>query len=45
MLSPEAGRRVAMLITGQMKPEENLLRPTRYAEGIYHPSASFLSGH
>lgn len=45
MMSPAAGRRVADLITGKMKPEENLLRPTRYAEGIYHKGASFLSGH
>ena len=45
MLSPAAGRRVAELITGQMKPEDNLLRPTRYAEGVYNPGNSFLSGH
>jgi len=45
MLSPAAGRRIADLITSKMKPEDNLLRPTRYAEGIYNPGSSFLSGH
>ncbi len=45
MLAPEAGRRVADLVTGKMKPEENLLRPTRYAEGIVLEGSSFLRGH
>jgi len=45
MLAPEAGRRVADLITGKMKPEDNLLRPTRYAEGIMLEGSSFLRGH
>jgi sarcosine oxidase subunit beta len=44
MLSPEAGRRVSRLIMGEMKPEENLLRPTRFAEGIVHQGNSFLRG-
>jgi hypothetical protein len=44
MLSPEAGRRVALLVTGEMKPEENALRPTRYAEGIVYEGGSFLRG-
>jgi sarcosine oxidase subunit beta len=44
MLSPEAGRRVAGLITGAMKPEDNLLRPTRYEEGIVTKGDSFLRG-
>jgi sarcosine oxidase subunit beta len=44
MLSPEAGRRVARLVTGEMKPEDNLLRPTRYAEGIVYEGDSFLRG-
>jgi sarcosine oxidase subunit beta len=44
MLSPEAGRRIARLITGEMKPEENALRPTRYAEGIVYEGDSFLRG-
>lgn len=45
MLAPEAGRRVARLITGEMKPEENALRPTRFAEGIQLEGSSFLRGH
>ena len=44
MLSPEAGRRIARLVTGEMKPEDNALRPTRYAEGIVHAGDSFLRG-
>jgi sarcosine oxidase subunit beta len=44
MLSPEAGRRIARLVTGQMAPEDNLLRPTRYAEGVVYKGDSFLRG-
>jgi len=44
MLSPEAGRRISRLITGEMKPEDNLLRPTRYAEGVVYEGDSFLRG-
>ena len=44
MLSPEAGRRTAQLVTGEMKPEDNPLRPTRYAEGIVYKGGSFLRG-
>jgi sarcosine oxidase subunit beta len=44
MLSPEAGRRIARLATGEMKPEDNPLRPTRYAEGIVYEGDSFLRG-
>ncbi len=44
MLSPEAGRRIARLVTGEMQPEENALRPTRYAEGIVYEGDSFLRG-
>ena len=44
MLSPEAGRRIARLVTGEMQPEENLLRPTRYAEGLMYEGDSFLRG-
>jgi sarcosine oxidase subunit beta len=44
MLSAEAGRRVANLVTGTMKPEDNPLRPTRYAEGIVYEGDSFLRG-
>ncbi len=45
MLSPAAGKRVADLVTGKMKPEENILRPTRYEEGIVLEGGSFLRGH
>ena len=44
MWSPEAGRRTANLVTGKMKPQDNLLRPTRFAEGAQRESSSFLSG-
>jgi sarcosine oxidase subunit beta len=44
MLSAEAGRRIANLVTGAMRPEDNPLRPTRYQEGIVHHGDSFLRG-
>jgi sarcosine oxidase subunit beta len=44
MLSPEAGRRTARLVTGEMRPEQNPLRPTRYAEGVVYKGDSFLRG-
>ena len=44
MLSPEAGKRVADLVTGKMDPQENPLRPTRYAEGVVIEGDSFLRG-
>ena len=44
MLSPEAGRRVSLLVTGQMRPEDNPLRPTRFAEGPATVGDSFLRG-
>lgn len=44
MLSPEAGKRIADLVTGVMDPQANLLRPTRYAEGIVYEGDSFLRG-
>jgi sarcosine oxidase subunit beta len=45
MLSPAAGRRVADLVTGAMEPGDNILRPTRYDEGIVLEGGSFLRGH
>jgi len=45
MLSPAAGKRVADLVTGAMDPQENILRPTRYEEGIVLEGGSFLRGH
>jgi sarcosine oxidase subunit beta len=44
MLSPAAGKRVADLITGEMDPAENPLRPTRYEEGVVMEGDSFLRG-
>lgn len=44
MLSPEAGRRVAQLVTGQMKPANNPLRLSRFAEGLVSTGDSFLRG-
>jgi sarcosine oxidase subunit beta len=44
MLSPGAGKRVADLVTGVLDPQDNPLRPTRYAEGIVHEGDSFLRG-
>lgn len=44
MLSPEAGRRVTQLLTGQMKPQDNPLRLSRFAEGIVSTGDSFLRG-
>ena len=45
MLSPAAGKRVADLVIGEMTPDENILRPTRYEEGIVLEGGSFLRGH
>ncbi len=45
MLAPEAGKRIADLVTGKMDPEDNLLRPSRYDEGIVLEGSSFLRGH
>ncbi len=44
MLSPEAGKRIADLISGAMKSEANPLRPTRYKEGVVVKGDSFLRG-
>jgi sarcosine oxidase subunit beta len=44
MLSPAAGKRVADLITGEMDPGGNPLRPTRYQEGMVLEGGSFLRG-
>jgi len=45
MVSPMAGKRTADLITGKMENRENLLRPSRYEEGLDLGGGSFLSGH
>jgi sarcosine oxidase subunit beta len=44
MLSPQAGKRVADLVTGAMDAQDNPLRPTRYQEGILYQGDSFLRG-
>ncbi|MGD1992595.1 MAG: FAD-binding oxidoreductase [Anaerolineae bacterium] len=44
MLSPEAGRWVADLVTGDMDPQENPLRLSRYEEGVVVEGDSFLRG-
>lgn len=44
MLSPEAGRRVAQLVTGEMRNSDNPLRPSRFAEGAVSAGDSFLRG-
>jgi sarcosine oxidase subunit beta len=44
MLSPQAGRWVADMITGQMRPEENPLRLSRYQEGVAISGGSLLRG-
>jgi sarcosine oxidase subunit beta len=44
MLSPEAGKRVADLVTGALDPQDNPLRPTRYTEGVAREGDSFLRG-
>ena len=44
MLSPEAGRRVSLLVTGEMRPDDNPLRPSRFAQGAVATGDSFLRG-
>ena len=44
MLSPEAGRCVARLLTGEMNPTDNPLRLSRFAEGLVSSGHSFLRG-
>lgn len=44
MLAPAAGKRIADLYTGKLKPEHNPLRPTRYEEGLALEGSSFLRG-
>ena len=44
MLSAASGKWVADLMTGKMQPQDNPLRPTRYAEGVVTQGASFLRG-
>jgi len=43
MLSPQAGKRIADLVTGKMEPEENPLRPTRFKEGLGKKGKTLMS--
>jgi sarcosine oxidase subunit beta len=43
MLSPEAGKRIADLVTGKLDPKDNALRPTRYQEGLVKKSKTLMS--
>ena len=43
MLSPEAGRRIADLVTGKLDPKDNPLRPTRYKEGLGKKGKTLMS--
>jgi sarcosine oxidase, subunit beta len=45
MLAAAAGQRLSGLVAGTLAPQQNLLRPTRYAEGITYVGDSFLRGH
>jgi len=43
MLSPQAGKRIADLVTGKMDPKENPLRPTRFEEGLAKKGKTLMS--
>ena len=43
MLSPQAGKRIADLVTGKMDPKENPLRPTRFEEGLVKKGKTLMS--
>ena len=43
MLSPEAGRRISQLVSGQLAPEANPLRPTRFKEGVRKKGKTLMS--
>ena len=43
MLSPEAGKRIADLVTKKMDPKENPLRPSRFKEGIVKKGKTLMS--
>jgi sarcosine oxidase subunit beta len=43
MLSPQAGKWVSDLVTGEMDPKDNPLRPTRYKEGIGKKGKTLMS--
>ena len=43
MLSPEAGKRIADLVTGKLDSLDNPLRPTRYEEGLAKKGKTLMS--
>ena len=43
MLSPEAGKRIADLVTGELDPKDNPLRPTRFKEGLGKKGKTLMS--
>ncbi len=43
MLSPEAGKRIADLVTGKLDPQDNPLRPTRFKEGLGKKGKTLMS--
>jgi sarcosine oxidase subunit beta len=43
MLSPEAGKRIADLVTGKLDPKDNPLRPTRFKEGLGKKGKTLMS--
>ncbi len=43
MLSPQAGKRIADLVTGKLDPEDNPLRPTRFKEGLGKKGKTLMS--
>ena len=43
MLSPQAGKWISDLVTGEMDPAENPLRPTRYKEGLGRKGKTLMS--
>ena len=43
MLSPQAGKRIADLVTGKMDPNKNPLRPTRFEEGLAKKGKTLMS--
>jgi sarcosine oxidase subunit beta len=45
MLSPQAGKWISDLVTGDMDPKANPLRPTRYEEGIGNKEGKTLMSH
>jgi sarcosine oxidase subunit beta len=43
MLSPEAGKRIADLVTGTLDPMDNPLRPSRFKEGLGKKGKTLMS--